>query len=60
MMNCKFLVPVLAVAAFTLAACDNKPSEGGSKPPATTQEPAKPGAAPTTPAPEPVKPAPAN
>ncbi|MBA8880757.1 putative lipoprotein YajG [Phyllobacterium myrsinacearum] len=59
-MNYKFLVPILAVAAFTLAACDNKQSGGSTTPPATTQEPAKPDAAPSAPAADPAKPAPAN
>jgi hypothetical protein len=60
MMNLKFFLPLVAVAALTLAACDNKPAEGTATPPATTSEPAKPAPAPATPAPEPAKPAPAN
>ncbi|MEK1888040.1 MAG: hypothetical protein AAAB35_10810 [Phyllobacterium sp.] len=60
MMNLKFFLPLAAVAALTLAACDNKPKEGETKAPATTSEPTTPAPAPTTPAPEPAKPAPAN
>lgn len=60
MMNFKFLLPVAAVAALTLAACDNKPKEGETSAPATTSEPTTPAPAPATPAPEPAKPAPSN
>ncbi|WP_210203715.1 hypothetical protein [Phyllobacterium sophorae] len=60
MMKLKFFLPFVAVAALTLAACDNKPSEGTTTPPATTSEPTTPAPAPATPAPDPAKPAPAN
>ncbi len=59
-MKLKFFLPLLAIAAFTLAACDNKPQEGSTSAPATTAEPKTPAPAPATPAPEPAKPAPAN
>jgi hypothetical protein len=60
-MKYKFFLPILAVAAFSLAACDNKPAEGTSTPPATTTEPAAPAPAPAAPATDPAKPAaPAN
>jgi hypothetical protein len=60
MMKLKFFVPFVAVAAFGLAACDNKPAEGTATPPATTAEPTTPAPAPATPSPDPAKPAPAN
>lgn len=59
-MKYKFILPLMAVAAFSLAACDNKPAEGTSTPPATTTEPATPPAVPAPAEPAPAQPAPAN
>jgi hypothetical protein len=58
-MNYKILLPIVALAAFTLTACDNKPSEGTATPPATTTEPSTP-ATPAPAEPAPSQPAPAN
>ena len=59
-MKLKFFLPFVALAAFTLAGCNEKPAETTTTPPATTTEPATPAPAPATPAPDPAKPAPAN
>jgi hypothetical protein len=59
-MKYKIFLPLMAVAAFSLAACDNKPAQDTGTPPATTTEPATPPAAPAPAEPAPSQPAPAN
>ncbi|MHC1549209.1 hypothetical protein [Phyllobacterium sp. K27] len=56
-MKYKIFLPLMAVAAFSLAACDNKPAQDTGTPPETTTEPTTPPAAPE---PAPAQPAPAN
>jgi len=56
-MKLKFFLPLVAVVALGLSACDNKPSEGTSKAPTTTSEPSTTTPAPATPAPDATKPA---